>query len=274
MMDRNLFRKPSIRMPLIVAAIVVAAAGLGGWYYWYSHNAAMPMIPVGGQPEAEAPPPSARIEHPVPAAPDEAAKAPLPELNDSDKAIIDALGSADPGLSLAQYLVPESVIRHIVVTVDNLPRQKVAVDKRPVTPAAGALVVDGDELHATLDSRNFRRYEPIMDVIRKADMQRFAAVYLRFYPLFQKAYQDLGYPTGYFNDRMVTVIDMLLATPQITGPIQLVRPNVMYVFADPKLEALPAGQKVLIRMGADNAAVVKAKLMELRATITAAGPKH
>jgi hypothetical protein len=48
----------------------------------------------------------------------------------------------------------------------------------------------------------------------------------------------------------------------------------MYVFADPKLEALPAGQKVLIRIGADNAAAVKAKLMELRAIVTAAGPKH
>jgi hypothetical protein len=105
-------------------------------------------------------------------------------------------------------------------------------------------------------------------------MQRFAAVYLRFYPLFQKAYQDLGYPTGYFNDRLVTVIDMLLATPQITGPIELVRPNVMYVFTDRKVEALPAGQKLLIRMGADNATAVKAKLMELRAIITAAPPKH
>jgi len=30
----------------------------------------------------------------------------------------------------------------------------------------------------------------------------------------------------------------------------------------------------LIRMGADNATAVKAKLMELRAIITAAGPKH
>jgi hypothetical protein len=210
----------------------------------------------------------------VPASSDDAAKAPLPELNDSDMAVIDALGDAAPGLNLAQYLVPESVIRHIVVTVDNLPRQKVAVDKRPVTPAAGVFVADGDELHATLDSRNFRRYEPMMDLIRKADMQRFGAVYLRFYPLFQKAYQDLGYPTGYFNDRLVTVIDMLLATPQIAGPVELVRPNVMYVFADPKLEALPAGQKVLIRIGADNAAAVKAKLMELRAIITAAGPKH
>jgi hypothetical protein len=265
--------KPSYAKPLIIAAVVVAAAGLGGWFYWHNQKA-LPKTPVDAPPEAAAPLSAARIEHPVPAAPGDAAKAPLPELNDSDMAVIDALGDAAPGLNLAQYLVPESVIRHIVVTVDNLPRQKVAVDKRPVTPAAGVFVADGDELHATLDSRNFRRYEPMMDLIRKADMQRFGAVDLRFYPLFQKAYQDLGYPTGYFNDRLVTVIDMLLATPQIAGPVELVRPNVMYVFADPKLEALPAGQKVLIRIGADNAAAVKAKLMELRAIITAAGPKH
>ena len=268
------FDRPSYAKPLIVAAIAVAAAGLGGWFYWRSHHAPLPTVPVSGQPESVAPAPEARIEHPVPASPDEAANTPLPELNDSDKAIIDALGNAAAGVALAQYLVPESVIRHIVVTVDNLPRQKVAVDKRPVTPTTGVFIADGDELHATLDSRNFRRYEPVTDVIRKVDMQRFAAVYLRFYPLFQKAYQDLGYPTGYFNDRLVQVIDMLLATPQITRPIELVRPNVMYVFADPKLEALPAGQKLLIRMGADNATAVKAKLMELRAIITAAGPKH
>jgi hypothetical protein len=92
--------------------------------------------------------------------------------------------------------------------------------------------------------------------------------------LFQKAYQDLGYPNDYFNDRLVKAIDMLLATPQITGPIDLVRPNVMYVFADQSLESRPAGQKVLIRMGPDNAAVVKAKLTELRAIITAVPPKH
>src|SRR3984893_751442 len=267
------FDNPSINKPLIGAAIAVAAAGLGGWLYWRSHHAPLPTVPVSAEPEAAAPEPPARIEPPVPA-PEEAANAALPELNDSDKAIIDALGNAAAGVALAKYLVPESVIRHIVVTVDNLPRQKIAVDKRPVTPAAGAFVADGDELHATLDKRNFRRYEPMVDVIRKADMQRVAAVYLRFYPLFQKAYQDLGYPTGYFNDRLVSVIDMLLATPQITGPIELVRPNVMYVFTDRKVEALPAGQKLLIRMGADNATAVKAKLMELRAIITAAPPKR
>jgi hypothetical protein len=261
--------KPRLSKPLIAAAVAVAAAGLGGWLYWRSHQPAPPTEPVSAPPEAAAPAPEARIEHPVPAAAAGAAAA-LPELNDSDKAMVDALGDAAAGV--AQYLVPDSVIRHIVVTVDNLPRQKIAIDKRPVKPAAAAFVADGDELHATLDQRNFRRYEPLVEAIRKADMQRLAAVYLRFYPLFQKSYEDLGYPTGYFNDRLVKVIDMLLATPQITGPIELVRPNVMYVFADPKLEALPAGEKLLIRMGTDNATAVKAKLMELRAIITAAPP--
>ncbi len=48
----------------------------------------------------------------------------------------------------------------------------------------------------------------------------------------------------------------------------------MYTFADPALESRPAGQKLLIRMGPENAAAIKAKLTELRAVITAAPPKH
>jgi len=83
----------------------------------------------------------------------------------------------------------------------------------------------------------------------------------------------LGYPNGYFNDRLVQVIDVLLATPEPTAPIELVRPNVMYTFADPNLEARPAGQKLLMRMGPENAAAIKAKLTELRAIVTAAPPK-
>jgi hypothetical protein len=46
----------------------------------------------------------------------------------------------------------------------------------------------------------------------------------------------------------------------------------MFTFVDPTLEARPAGQKLLLRMGPDNAALIKAKLTELRATITAAPP--
>ena len=266
-MTDQVLEKPTNK-PLIGVAVVVVIAAIGAWYYWYGHRATQLKSPVIAQPAESAPAPAANIEHPVPAVPD-ALQGPLPDLNDSDKAVSDALGAA-----VTSYLVPESIIRHIVVTVDNLPRQKVTVDKRPIVPAPGTFLATGDELHATLDAQNFQRYAPMIEVLRKLDMQRLAAVYLRFYPLFQKAYQDLGYPNDYYNDRLVKVIDVLLATPQIARPIDLVRPNVMYVFADQSLESRPAGQKVLIRMGPDNAAVVKAKLTQLRAIITAAPPKH
>jgi hypothetical protein len=198
----------------------------------------------------------------------------LPSLADSDAALSDALGQLVGAAAVKDYLLPENIVRHLVVTIDNLPRQKVAVAKRPTSASAGSFVADGDELHATLDPQNFARYQPMVAVIGKLDMQRLAAVYVRFYPLFQQAYQDLGYPNGYFNDRLVQVIDSLLATPQPTGAIALVRPNVMYLFADPALESRPAGQKLLIRVGPDNAAVIKTKLDELRAAITAAPPKR
>jgi hypothetical protein len=170
--------------------------------------------------------------------------------------------------------VPEDIVRHLVVTVDNLPRQKLPVAKRPVEAVPSAFLAEGDELHATLDPKNFARYDPMVNIVRQLDMQRVADVYFRFYPLFQSAYQDQGYPNGYFNDRLVQVIDSLLATPQPSGPIELVRPNVMYTFADPALESRPSGQKLLLRMGPDNAAVIKAKLTELRTIITATPPKH
>jgi hypothetical protein len=260
-----------LNKPLIGIAIAVVIAAGGGWWFWHSRAAAPPPAPVVAAPPATAPP-ADTIAHPVPAA--AGGSAPLPELNDSDAAVTAALGEAAGGTEAAQYLIPTDVIRHIVVSVDNLPRQKVAVDKRPITGVAGTFIANGDELNATLDARNFKRYQPVVGALEKVDMQRLAAVYFKFYPLFQKAYQDLGYPTGYFNDRLVQVIDGLLATPQINERIELKRPNVMYVFADPALEALPAGEKLLIRMGPDNEAAVKAKLSELRAAIIAGPPRH
>jgi hypothetical protein len=249
--------------------VVLAAAGI---YYLRSRA---PLPSVATVPANPAPADEPAIAHPLPvAAGDAASVAALPNLADSDAPLRDALGQISSTDAAKNYLLPENVIRHLVVTIDNLPRQKVAVDKRPTTAVAGSFLADGDELHATLDRRNFERYKPMVAVIEKLDMQKLAAIYFHFYPLFQQSYQNLGYPNGYFNDRLVQVIDVLLAAPQVAGPIELVRPNVMYTFADPALEARPAGQKLLLRMGPDNAAVVKAKLSELRAIITAAPPKH
>ena len=264
-----------INKPMIgVAAAVVLVTG-GVWYYLQSRHAALPRAPVVAQPAPAEPAAEPAIQHPLPPAQDDSAsKVPLPALADSDPALSDALSKVIGASAVKDYLLPENIVRRLVVTIDNLPRQKVAVDKRPTGPVGGSFLAEGDELHATLDPQNFARYQPIVAVVGKLDMRQVAAVYVHFYPLFQQSYQDLGYPNGYFNDRLVQVIDSLLAAPQPAAPIQLVRPNVMYTFADPTLEARPAGQKLLIRMGPDNAAIIKSKLTELRAAITAAPLKR
>ena len=64
----------------------------------------------------------------------------------------------------------------------------------------------------------------------------------------------------------------MLEAPVPTGPVKLVRPKVLYQFADPELEGLSAGQKIMVRMGPENEARVKAKLREIRRALTAPRP--
>jgi hypothetical protein len=104
-------------------------------------------------------------------------------------------------------------------------------------------------------------------------MAQLATLYFRYYPLFQQAYRDLGNPDGYFNDRLVEVIDHLLATPDVPEPIRLVRPKVMYEYADPKLQALSSGQKLLIRLDSAQRRTALAQLRALRAAVARPPPR-
>jgi hypothetical protein len=255
------------------AGIVIAGAiAVGVYYRYYSPMPATPPQHQAAPPQAAAPAPA--IQHPIPSsAEQQAQQTPLPPLDQSDPIVRDSLIGLLGKPAVAKFLVPHQVVRDLVVTVDNLPRKKVAAELRPLQPTAGDTAVDTQGGATDLSQQNYQRYAELMDVVRTSDPKALAAVYFRLYPLFQQAYENLGYPGKYFNDRMVQAIDSLLATPDVPGPISLVRPKVFYQFADPKLEALPAGQKVLIRMGPQNAGIVKQKLQQLRAAITAQPPQ-
>ena len=98
-----------------------------------------------------------------------------------------------------------------------------------------------------------------------------ARLYIRFYPLFQQAYVDLGYPDRYFNDRLVAIIDHLLSAPRIDRTVALVQPKVFYEYADESLEAQSWGRKTLLRYeqaaGADAADRVLDYLRNVRSII-------
>jgi len=247
------------------ASATTTAAAVGAFVYfkYFAHPAESP--PAAAPPKAAPVAAQPAIQHPVPDAGPEAK--PLPALNDSDAEVRDSIMGLFGQKAVEGLLNPENVVRHIVATVDNLPRNKVAVELRPVKPTGGATLVATQGDVTTLSAANYDRYAPFMKVVQAADPRTVAAVYFRLYPLFQQAYEDLGYPGMYFNDRLVQVIDNLLEAPDVKGPVRLVQPKVFYEYADPSLESRSSGQKLLMRMGSANEAIIKGKLRELRAEI-------
>jgi hypothetical protein len=163
-------------------------------------------------------------------------------------------------------------VRNLVATIDNLPRETVAQRLNPVKPVPGLPATIGRDQSLALAPANAKRYDAYVRIAESVDTAKLVAVYRHFYPLFQQAYLELGYPGGYFNDRLVDVIDHLLEAPEISGPVQLVQPKVLYEFADPQLEERSAGQKALIRLGPANEARIKAKLRELRREVSSQTP--
>lgn len=241
-------------------------------------------------PVAVAPPPSkAEPQFPVPApaadptpaedppaddtaAPETAAPPPPepPPLADSDEAAAESLRALFDASLIDAILRPRNLIRHIVVTIDNLDRAPIPLRFRPIEPVAGEFEVDGGDQFTTTSPGNAQRYRRHVQAFTSVPADTLVDTYFFYYPLFQQAYEDLGYPDSYFNDRLIGVIDHLLATPEVSYPIALKRPSVFYEFKSERLEkTLSFGQKALIRLGPAQAAAVKRQLRAIRTEIAA-----
>lgn len=262
------------RTAAALTTLAILAAAAFGFLLWQENRGLEPQL----QPQTEAPAPvpaPAPAEAPAepeiryPVATEEATEEPVPALDESDATFRTALGELIGARTFKDLFYPQNIVRRIVVTIDNLPREVVSDRLRPVKPAAGGFMVErnADGTHIAAD--NAARYTPYVRVLEKIDMEHFSRLYARFYPLFQTAYRELGYPKGYFNDRLVTVIDHMLAAPELEGPVALVQPHVFYRYADPDLESASAGHKLMWRMGSENAKRIKAKLREIRTAVTA-----
>ena len=244
-------------------AAAIGAATIAGFFYLTRTPPApetTTTVPAATA-QAEPKPPQPAILYPVP----QAETAQLPPLENSDDTLRDALVDYFGRQSVQQLFGLDNIVRHMVVTIDNLPRETVATRLLPTKPVRGAFLVNKTGSEPTVATANAARYLPYVELARRTDAAQLVKTYASFYPLFQAAYVELGYPNGYFNDRLVEVIDHLLAAPEVDGPVRLTQPHILYKFADPKLEKASAGHKILLRMGSQNASVVKAKLREVRA---------
>lgn len=267
----------------IAGALLVVLAAIAGWWWWQPRLAPPPEVsPVAVAPgPASAPAASAAaaapaIVHPIEEAP---ASAPPAAPADLPGTLVALFGRA----AVLKTLQTDDFARRVVATVDNLGRVHAPSRLWPVNPTGGRFKVRRQGEVETVDPDNALRYAPFVQLVESVDLAQLAAAYVRLYPQFQAAYQELGYPKGYFNDRLVEVIDLLRATPAVPDPIAVHRPTlnspvqperpwVLYEFSDPSLRNLAAGQKILLRMGEVNARRIKSRLGALRALVTRAAP--
>ncbi|MEO6968023.1 MAG: DUF3014 domain-containing protein [Rhodanobacteraceae bacterium] len=254
----------------IVGAIaIIAVVAIAAWWY-VAHR------PVAMAPSASTPAPASSVpvtpHYPISEAatgPASASSAPLPLLASSDSAVLDALTALPGAAGLRDLLIAHAIVPNFVATVDALPRHTIGSRIIPLRTPSGSFQITGTNGQQAIDARNYARYDAYMRLVESLDTNAAIAWYVHNYPLFQDAYRKLGYPKGYFNDRLIETIDNMLAAPNAQPPI-MVQPGAShgrYVFADPTYESLSVGQKLMIRVGPDNEAKLKVKLRAIRSAL-------
>ena len=279
-------------MSWAIGALVAVFVAGAGWLVWqrFAPPPTSPSVPPVSAPTAQGVPArtepttgaeSPAIQHPV----DELAVASAPAASGPPSAsagdpVLDSLTTLLGREALLRFVNTDGLVRRVVATVDNLAREQAPSRLWPVVPSPGRLELSTRDGQTVLADSNAARHEPFVRFAESVDLPSAAAWYVRHYARFQSAYEELGFPGRYFNDRMVAVVDHLLATPEpqgpvavrlpeVQGPVQPARPWVMYEYADPALQRLSAGQKLLLRVSPDQRARLKLRLVQWRELVTA-----
>jgi hypothetical protein len=274
------------KLTIVITAGVLLAAAAAIYVLNRRQEAPSPPPPPAAAVAEVQAPVTSPVKYPVESLlTDPTEKAALPPLSDSDAQVRATLVEWLGKDSVVKFLQLDDFVRHVVATADNLGRSHAAPRLWPVSPMPGRFAVQQAGDGTEVAPGNAERYSAFLAFVEAIDTKRALALYVRWYPWFQQAYEELGYPGRYFNDRLIEVIDLMIATPIPSGPVQLrltevkgpiasTHPWLRYEFADPALEALPAGQKMMLRVGPANQRRLKAKLSEVRAMLTEAAPRR
>lgn len=244
-----------------VAAIVAVIAAA---FFFSSPDEAPKPAPVAVAPPPPEPEPEPEKQPPPAPKPEPVV---LPSLDDSDAFVREQAAKLAPDDALGRVLATDQLVRKFTTVVENLAQGGIARNALAYLAPSKPFTVlrSGDSIR--IDPASYHRYDDLAASLAELDPGQAVSMLRLIEPLMDDAYRELGVQDADVDARIRAGIDVLLATPDVTGPVELKQPAVMYDFADPKLQALRPAQKLLIRMGADNAAKVRAKLREIRARL-------
>ena len=224
------------RKRIAIAVAVIAAIAVAGWFMFKRPAASLPPAPTAAAP--------------APPAPD----APLPPAADSDARVRSLFGPLSPRPELRDWLSAPDLLERGAAVIDNLaegvsPRKQVAF----LAPKGA------------YQPHRFDRYDSFAEVIGSVDARAFASAVRAVHPLLEAAYHRLGYPDRSLDATLGRALQRLVDAPLADAEV---RPRgQVYVYVDPKLEALGPIEKHLLRMGPRNQRVVQDQARALLAAL-------
>ncbi|MFT6095097.1 MAG: hypothetical protein ACJA2Q_003007 [Pseudohongiellaceae bacterium] len=187
----------------------------------------------------------------------------IPSLNASDSFVFENIRALQNGIELVSYLVNDQIVRKFVVFVENISRGEFPQNGLPYRSMQTEMAVRNiDENLFVMDESAYVRFDQIVSTFIDVDTDAAISLYKMLSPLFQQAYAEIGFRNVSFDDTLRLAISNVLQANELDGPFQLVKPSVMYLYADTGIENLQAVHKQLIRIGPRNTEKLRTKLLE------------
>ena len=247
---------------LVIAGGVVLLTGI-----WSPREEPAPAV-TAPPPEPPPAPVVTEIEEPAPEPPPlppEPVEEPLPRLEESDDAVRDAVGDIPLGTAGQQYLIPGNIIERSASLIYLMAQGDVPYKLLPVSRPKAAFPISDDGTQVVTDPTGFERYDALTQWLQSLDLESLLSSLEWFIPLFREAWSYYGEDPAAFDMAVVMTLDLVIATPEIDlSEARLIRKEAVWIFEDPAIEGLAPIQKQVLRMGPENAEVVKAKAAEAR----------
>jgi len=187
----------------------------------------------------------------------------LPSLTDSDPFVFETLQTLQNGMALVNALAEDQIVRKFVVFVENISRGEFPQTGLPYKGLGQEMPVSEiDDNLFVMDQVAHSRFDQVVSTFVETDTDSAVIIYQMLSPLFQQAYAEIGFRNVSFDETLRAAINNVLRTTNMEGPYQLVKPSVMYLYADSSVENLAEVHKQLLRIGPDNTSALKAKLRE------------
>lgn len=235
---------PKRRRGLVALLVVVVAGLIAGGYFWWQRQAEVPVAPA----------PEVQAAAPTVAAPDDAPLVPAAELDARAREALEKL-SAEP--EWAGWLTEKDLLRRLIGAVSSVAAGELPRTSLGFLSPKGTFTVQEEGTRVFADPAAFQRHAAIARVVQGMDMKLAAAAFGLLSPLLEQIHREGAPPGVSFRDEVDRAAQRILSVPVIEGELELVARGAHWAYADPELEALPAADKLLLRMGPETLATLQ-----------------